>query len=266
MKPIVEFLAMILLPPLVMWASSACVAGEPDGVWTNLLALPLGARAHYSEASGTKPEDVWSLTNGVLVCRGKPRGYLVLAENQADFTLSLEWRRPEGVKPGKAGVLIRVTGPDKIWPRSLEAQLNAGAAGDFWGLGGFALSGPAERLSRADHAQYGKLTNLKRAADAELPAGAWNRYEIEARGGVVALRINGAEVNRATGCDAADGRIVLTAEGDVIEFRDIRLLLAGLQPNGRSCAWSARMASSKAKSSTQKGHGNPASQASPGIP
>jgi arylsulfatase A-like enzyme len=166
---------------------------------------------------------VWSLSNGVLVCRGAPRGYWVLADHVADFTLSLEWLRPSDVKPGKAGVLFRVTGPDKIWPRSLEAQLNAGAAGDFWGLDGFALDGPAERKSTVEHPQFGQLTNLKRTAGAERPAGEWNRTEIDARGGEVVLRINGVEVNRATGCDAAPGRIVLTAEGDAIHFRNVRL-------------------------------------------
>jgi len=220
----------LTLAALVGFAVASPAQGADDRYGTNLLAQPLTARMHFSEVPSTKLSDVWSVTSGVLVCRGTPRGYLVLAENQDDFSLSFEWRRPEGVKPGKAGVLIRVTGPDKIWPRSLEAQLNAGAAGDFWGLDGFALSGPAERLARADHAQFGKLTNLKRAADAELPAGAWNRTEIEARGGAVALRINGAEVNRATECDAAAGRIVLTAEGDGIEFRDIRLLRLRHQP------------------------------------
>jgi hypothetical protein len=195
--------------------------GEEASV--DCLASPLAARRHFSEAPGTRLEQVWSVTNGVLVCRGAPRGYLVLAEGLADFELSIEWLRPAGVKPGKAGVLLRVTGPDCIWPRSLEAQLNAGAAGDFWGLGGFALAGPAARLSRVDHAQFGKLTNLKRASDAERPVGEWNRYEIVARGGEVTLRVNGAEVNRATGCDAAAGALVLTAEGDEIHFRNIRL-------------------------------------------
>lgn len=213
----------LILAALVGFAVASSAQGGDDRDWTDLLAQPLTARTHFSEIPNTRLADVWSVTGGVLVCRGTPRGYLVLAENQADFTLSLEWRRPEGVKPGKAGVLIRVTGPDKIWPRSLEAQLNAGAAGDFWGLDGNALSGPGERLVRLSHKQFGKLTNLKRAADAELPAGAWNRTEIEARGGAVALRINGAEVNRATDCDAAAGRIVLTAEGDEIHFRNVQL-------------------------------------------
>jgi len=217
-------------------AVSAVSLARGDVGWTDYLAQPLDTRAHFSEVPGTKLSEVWTVTNGVLACRGKPRGYLVLAENQGDFTLSLEWRRPEGVKPGKAGVLIRVTGPDKIWPRSLEAQLNAGAAGDFWGLGGFALDGPAERLARVDHAQFGKLTNLKRTADAERAQGEWNRYEIEARGGEVTLRVNGREVNRATDCDAAPGRIALTAEGDEIEFRDLRLQSVRFQPKAKGAA------------------------------
>ncbi len=178
---------------------------------------------HYSEGPDTPLEKVWSLTNGVLVCRGQPRGYLILAEALADFTLTLEWRRPEGVTPGKAGVLLRVTGPDKIWPRSLEAQLNVRAAGDFWGLDGFALEGPTNRISTVEHPQYGRLTNLKRTAERENPAGEWNRYEIQAVRGEVTLYVNGHEVNRATGCDATPGRLVLTAEGDEIHFRNVRL-------------------------------------------
>jgi hypothetical protein len=40
---------------------------------------------------------------------------------------------------------------------------------------------------------------------------------------VVTLEINGQEVNRATGCDVVPGKICLTAEGDEIHFRNVRL-------------------------------------------
>ena len=53
--------------------------------------------------------------------------------------------------------------------------------------------------------------------------GEWNRYEITAAGGTVTLRINGAEVNRATGCDVVAGPICLTAEGNEIQFRNVRI-------------------------------------------
>lgn len=194
----------------------------------DLLAGPLEtarpyAWKHFSENPQTKLSDVWQLRDGVLICRGTPKGYLYLNRDFTDFTLRLEWRWPEGKKPGNGGVLFRITGPDKIWPRSLEAQINAGQAGDFWGLAGFALDGPAERKKTIDHAQFGKLTNLKRMADVERPAGQWNEYEIIARGPIVILRVNGQEVNRATGCDAHAGKICLTAEGDEIRFRNVRL-------------------------------------------
>jgi hypothetical protein len=217
-----------LVAALIAGLAGASAAADSGG-GVDLLAGPLEAQGgwrHVSEAAGTELGDVWTLTSGVLVCRGMPRGYLYWSDEPADFTLSLEWRRPAGAKPGKAGVLVRTTGPDRIWPRSLEAQLNAGQAGDFWGLGGFALDGPAERKKTVDHPEQGRLTNLARTADPERPQGGWNLYEIEARGPVVTLRINGVEVNRATGCDTNAGRICLTAEGDPIEFRNVRLRVA----------------------------------------
>ncbi len=130
---------------------------------------------------------------------------------------------PPGKEPGNGGVLIRTTGPDKIWPKSLEAQINAGDAGDFWGLDGYVLDGAAERKKMLEHPQFGKLTNVKKSAAAEKPAGQWNHYKIVADGPVVTLEINGQTVNRATGCETAPGKIVLTAEGSAIEFRNVQL-------------------------------------------
>ena len=211
-----------------MMFAAALTAAESNNYWLDLLARPLEsarphAWKHFSQDPEAKLSDVWQLRDGVLVCRGTPKGYLFLDHDFADFILRLEWRWPEGRKPGNGGVLVRIGGPDKIWPRSLEAQINAGQAGDFWGLDGFTLDGPAERMKTLDHPQFGRLTNLKRAADLEKPAGQWNQYEIIARGPTVTLRINGQEVNRTTHCDVRAGRICLTAEGDEIHFRNVRL-------------------------------------------
>lgn len=216
--------SLIVLCGLFLFASANRAAAQP----LDLLARPLEsarpyAWKHFSEDPKTKLSDVWQLREGVLVCRGTPKGYLYLDHDFTNFILRLEWRWPEGKKPGSGGVLIRLTGPDKIWPRSLEAQLNTGEAGDFWGLDGFALDGPAERKKSLDHAQFGKLTNLKRTADLEKPAGQWNQYEIIARGPLVILRVNGQEANRAIGCDVRAGKICLTAEGDEIHFRNVSL-------------------------------------------
>lgn len=199
---------------------------DADGVslltaWDSAAGAPSGWRA-FSE----KPDaegGPWRLTDdGVLSCRGTPLGYLATKESFGDFVLRLQWRWPQG-KEGKGGVLINFSGEDRIWPKSLEAQINAGQAGDFWGLAGFEFTGPADRLKTIDHAQFGRLTHLPRTADAERSAGQWNDYEIRAEKEWVVLRINGREVNRANRGAAAAGPIVLTAEGSPIEFRNIRL-------------------------------------------
>jgi len=165
--------------------------------------------------------DVWSIDNGILICKGKPLGYLYTQKDYDDFVLTLEWRWPPGKKAGNGGVLFRMTGDPKIWPKSLEAQLNAGNAGDFWGLDGYSLSGPAERMRTLDHEKFGQLTHLKKLQALEKPPGEWNTYQIIAKGATVTLIINGEEVNKATQCDLTPGKICLTSEGDEIHFRNI---------------------------------------------
>jgi len=178
----------------------------------------------YLDDPQAKTGDVWRLNaDGVLHCKGTPKGYLYTEKDYANFVLALEWRWPPGKKPGSGGVLIRTTGPHKIWPKSLEPQLNVGDAGDFWGLHGFRLSGPADRLKRLEHPQFGLLTNLKKTANLEKAPGQWNRYEIRADGETVTLSVNGQVVNQATGCAAVPGKICLTAEGDEIQFRNVQL-------------------------------------------
>jgi hypothetical protein len=192
----------------------------------DLLGKPLEESwKFFSEDPNSKMSDLWSVKNGVLTCKGTPKGGIYLDRDLTDFTLSLEWRLP--AKEGKGGVLLRTTAPWGIWPKSLEAQINAGSAGDFWGLAGFALDGPEERLKKISHDRFGELTNLERTDTVEKPAGEWNHYEIVAAGPVVTLKVNGKVVNQATKCDAHPGKICLTAEGSEIEFRNIRLIGSG---------------------------------------
>jgi hypothetical protein len=205
------------------------VAAGDDGKSCRLL-LPAGGQAGSFEGwqsyheGGASTQDVWTLDDqGVLHSKGSPLGYLYTENEYGSFVLELDWRWPPGEPPGKGGVLIRTTGPHKIWPKSLEAQINAGDAGDFWGLDGYQLDGPEDRRRSLDHPQFGKLTNLKKTAAVERPAGQWNHYKITADGDTVTLEINGQVINRAVGCETAPGKIVLTAEGSPIEFRHIRL-------------------------------------------
>jgi hypothetical protein len=209
-----------------------CVAGSPAEDGTNLVTEQssdgeITGWQSYHEEEGTKTGDVWQLdTDGVLVCKGLPKGYLYTEKEYTDVVMSFEWRWPPGKEPGNGGLLLRTTGEHKIWPKSLEVQLNNNAAGDFWGLAGYALQGPKERMKTIDHEVYGRLTNVKHLKAMEKPAGQWNRCDVTLKDGEVSVRINGVPVNRARQCEVEAGKIVLTAEGDAIHFRNIRIATA----------------------------------------
>ena len=216
---------MVLLALAVSFVSSTVLADDAQKAAVDMFGADAAKTVTwtaFSEENATKLEDVWSITPETIVCKGTPRGYLRTNEDFTDFVLTLEWRWPEN-QPGKGGVLFRMTGKDKIWPKSLEAQINAGDAGDFWGLDGYQLAGPKNRSKSLESEQYGLLTNLKKKESTEREAGEWNQYEIVARGAKVTLKINGRVVNETTDCDVVPGKICLTSEGSEIHFRHVRI-------------------------------------------
>ncbi|MAD80185.1 MAG: hypothetical protein CMJ50_04975 [Planctomycetaceae bacterium] len=219
---IVPFVPAILLISIVALASAADKRGPTIELFG--AKTPADNRAAWKVFRESSDVDVISQhRDDVLVINPGPRGYLHTEQDFTNFVLKLEWRQLEDKKPGRGGVLIRMTGKDKVWPKSLEAQLNAGAAGDFWGLDGYALTGPSQRFKKLEHEQLGTLRNLQKTDDTEKPPGQWNLYEIVADGETVTIKVNGRTVNKATGCDVVAGKICLTAEGDEIHFRNVRL-------------------------------------------
>jgi hypothetical protein len=169
-------------------------------------------------------EDVWSVRDGLLICRGEPMGYLYTSRSFTNFKLVVEWRWAPGAKPGNSGVLLRINGAPKPLPRSLEAQLQSGNAGDFYGFHGMTIQGAADRLRTvAGHALGGDLTGVRKITGNEKEPGEWNRYEIELNGGQLKAWVNGQLVNEATDCEILAGPIGLQSEGGEIHFRKVEL-------------------------------------------
>lgn len=166
-------------------------------------------------ASGKKPEDTWSVRDGILICHGSPAGYIRTEKDYTNFILRLRWRFDPDKGAGNSGVLVRMVGEDKVWPRSVEAQLHSGNAGDFWNIDDFQMqTDPARTNGR----------NTRKTKAAERPIGEWNEYEIIVHKGDIIVRINGEEVNRAWGVQELPGKVCLQSEGAEIHFRDIRLV------------------------------------------
>jgi len=162
----------------------------------------------------TDPAEAWSVKDGVLITDGEPVGFLRTEEKFTNYVLKLEWRfSPVTKQAGNSGVLLRVL-EDKVWPKSLEAQLLSGSAGDILTIGDFPLNAEASRTN-------GRHT--KHAMMAEHAVGEWNEYEIICDGEHFVLIINGETVNVASGAEVVAGTIAVQSEGAEIHFRNIRL-------------------------------------------
>ena len=185
----------------------------------------LSGWTHHLVDENVKMEDVWSIEDGAIVCKGVPLGYLATEASYQDFTLTFEWRWAPGKDAGNSGVLLRIAGePIGFMPKCVEAQLKHESAGDIWAFRGAAIEGDADRIMEVkDHKDLADFTGVKKIKAAEKPPGEWNRYEITLKGGDLTIVINGETVNQASGLDVLSGPIGLQSEGAEIHFRDISI-------------------------------------------
>ena len=173
---------------------------------------------HVLQDAKAKAEDVWSVEEGILICKGKPAGYLRTEKDFENYVLTLEWRWAPGSKGGNSGVLVHTSTPGEIgvWPKSLEVQLAAENAGDFWVIGEtIKIDNPEGRIKGRRHFN---LTD-----GSENPPGEWNRLEITCKADTIEVKVNGELVNKATDLSATQGAICLQSEGAEVHFRNIVL-------------------------------------------
>ena len=195
--------------------SCAAAMADDDG-WISLFnGQNLDGWTFHLDAPDAKASDVWSVVDGTLVCKGRPIGYLRTTDDFTNYVLKLEWKLDPALGAGNSGVLLRMVGEDKVWPKSIEAQLQSENAGDFWNIDKFQMEVDADRTE-------GRRTKKLQPTN-EKPLGGWNEYEITVDHGTVTLRVNGQVQNVATGCAEVPGKICLQSEGAAIIFRDIKL-------------------------------------------
>ncbi len=235
MKRLLASVALLALAPIL----SAGEAVTPVALFNG---RDLAGWTQVVKAGETPDPGTWSVADGVLKCTGKPAGYIRTDGSYRNYQLTLEWRWTGPDLPAdnqgrprlrNSGVLVHLSGPDTVWPRSIEAQLMQTNAGDIYDIGnvGFAellavrekavaaAGTDAEAVKRAQGQR-----KVARAKDSsEKPVGEWNTYVITCSGDTVTLRVNGVEQNRATRLGATEGPIALQSEGAAIEFRNVRL-------------------------------------------
>lgn len=166
--------------------------------------------------------------DGMLVSLGQPAGHLITDAKYENYRLAVEYRF--AAKPGNCGVLVHASTPRalyKMFPKSIEVQMNHGHAGDFWCIVED-ITVPDMVKRRGPQKTWGvtegkarRILNL--TDDSEKKPGAWNAMVIECLKDEVKVWVNGDLVNHGAKCTATKGQIALQAEGSEVEFRKLEL-------------------------------------------
>lgn len=181
-------------------------------------------------AADQKPDikPTFVVRDGNLVSLGSPQGHIITDARYQNYRLEVEYRF--AAKPGNCGVLVHASTPRslyKMFPMSIEAQMNHKHAGDFWCIveditvpDMVKRRGPKEKWGIVE-GKARRILNL--TDDSEKPLGEWNNYVIECFEDSVKVWVNGDLVNFGTKCTARSGQIALQAEGAEVEFRQLIL-------------------------------------------
>jgi hypothetical protein len=170
------------------------------------------------------------IRDGRLVSLGTPEGHLVTRQQYRDYRLETEYRFTG--KPGNCGLLVHASRPRalyKMFPQSIEVQMNSGDAGDFWVIQeNIEVPDMEKRRPREPGQKWGgaegdarRVLNLTDGS--EKPLGEWNTMVVEVRGRAITVWVNGDLVNNGINASVDHGKIAVQAEGAEVEFRRIEI-------------------------------------------
>lgn len=176
-------------------------------------------------------EPSFVIREGLLVSKGKPLGHLITKKSYKDYRLEVQYRFPG--RPGNCGVLVHTDGARprvlyKMFPASIEVQLQHKQAGDFWCIHeNISVPNMAERRKGPPEnygGKKGQSRHIKNLTDAsENKLGQWNTMIIECLGDKVRVWVNNDLVNDGFDATASEGQIALQAEGAEVEFRKLQM-------------------------------------------
>ena len=190
-------------------------------------------------------------------------GYIGTEKEYGDYHLRLQYRwgakkfEPRYNLKRDAGIYYHITGPDAVWPRSLQYQIEESNVGDFIALFGMKLdtwidpktrdAAPPTYPTFLDPEKGGvpRVLGAKgieyqgHAADS-IERDGWNDVELIVRGTEVVHKLNGRVVNHGVNVRFADpenpegperpitrGRIALEIEAAERWFRNVEIRMLG---------------------------------------
>jgi hypothetical protein len=169
----------------------------------------------------SSPDRVFQVEDGMIHVSGERFGGLTTKDEYENYRLTVEFKWGEKKWPPRAdakrdsGILVHCVGPDKIWTKSIECQVQEGDCGDFWLVDGTSIT------------IDGKVVRgmKKKTRDAEKPNGEWNTVEVVCHDGTITNIVNGVVVNEGSQASVTKGRILLQSEGAEVFYRKVELRL-----------------------------------------
>jgi hypothetical protein len=227
-RVVLSLLVLAALAPLVR-AQDVVTPDKTIALWNGKDLSNWEADVPKKDTDKSIPES-FVVRNGMLVSMGKPEGHLVTKQAYRDYRFVGEYRFPG--KAGNCGVLVHASTPRalyKMFPKSIEVQMESGNAGDFWCIQeDIKVPDMEKRRPRKPGEKWGgaegdarRVVNLTDGS--EKPLGEWNTMVIEARGDKITVWVNGDLVNDGFGASADHGKIALQAEGTEVEFRRVEI-------------------------------------------
>ncbi len=167
----------------------------------------------------TDPKGVFQVEDGVIHVSGEEFGCLTTKDEYENYRLKLEVKWGDKKWPPRlndrrdSGILVHCVGPEKIWTKSIECQIQEHDFGDFHLVSGTTIEvGGKVRKDR-----------IIKTKDAEKPNGEWNTVEVVCDGDKITNIVNGVVVNEGTKASETRGRILLQSEGAEVFYRNVEL-------------------------------------------
>ncbi|WP_298475376.1 DUF1080 domain-containing protein [uncultured Maribacter sp.] len=167
---------------------------------------------------------------GELISLGTPRGHLITNKSYSNYRLEVVYKFTG--EPGNGGILLHASKPRvlyKMFPKSIEVQMEHGNAGDFWCIhqdievnNMEEYRGPEEKwgIREGDNR---RIVAIKK--NLEKPLGKWNSMTIECINNQIKVWVNGHLANYGYNATTNMGAIAIAiqAEGAAVAFRKIVL-------------------------------------------
>lgn len=173
----------------------------------------------------TDTAGVFTVDDKMIHVSGKYFGYIATKQEYENFHLSLEFKwgvakhPPRQNRKRDSGILYYFSSStrDKIWPRSIECQIQEGDCGDFWLVDSTSLIVNGKLYPPTNNQQVIKTS------DQEKPYGEWNTIEVICKNGKCTHIVNGVVVNEGTNANVREGKIALQSEGAEVFYRNIKI-------------------------------------------